>query len=160
MRMNRLTAAILALSCAILTASCIQSSAATREAGDTDESASASELEDDGDPFGGDPDLGAGIGSEPPTSPVGRDPGSSGFGSWPSSPGSPVEREPGEPGEEESAGDGVRLVACVALGVAPAKARGVFCDTLCDRGAYARCRSHLFHSRIEWTNWCHFEFDD
>jgi hypothetical protein len=66
--------------------------------------------------------------------------------------------EPEDPGGGESAGDTARLAVCVALGPASAKARAVFCDTLCDRGAYARCRSHLFHSRTEWTNWCYFEF--
>jgi hypothetical protein len=69
MRTNHLAGAVvLALSCALLTASCLQGATATSKASEPGSDTEPSGLKDDGDPFGSDPDVGPSIGgSEPPS---------------------------------------------------------------------------------------------
>jgi hypothetical protein len=156
MRVNDVAAAILSLSSAILTVSCLQSPTALPEAGGKGESAPTIEVKDDGDPFGGDPDLG-GIGSEPPASGVGSDPGSSGFGSGV---GSGSGRSAG--GDlEVGAGQGnpTLLAQCLALAPASVPTKEAFCRTLPDSGMRGRCWMYRWN-RYEWTGWCYAEFSD
>src|SRR5262245_47322324 len=69
--------------------------------------------------------------------------GSSAFGAEP------------DDGERE---DLLKRVECLGLASASMSKKEAFCDSLLPRrDQYARCMSHRW-SRIEWINWCYFEF--
>jgi hypothetical protein len=116
--------------------------------------APAVETRDDDDPFGGDPDLGAGIGTDPSGSGLGSAPPADGFGSAPAigAGSGPGDASPGED-------DPHRLGLCLALVPASISMKVAFCDSLPRSDMQARCMSHRW-SRVEWTGWCYFEFTD
>jgi hypothetical protein len=96
------------------------------------------------DDFGDDPGIGAGFGSEPPSSSTyGSSPS---FGSEPAAPSAGVD-------------DPQRLLVCLSLAPASISKKVAFCDSLPRSDMQARCMSHRWN-RIEWTGWCYFEFTD
>jgi hypothetical protein len=144
MRTSPLYAAV-AVSCALLTASCVQGPAEVSET--YGEGPAAIETKDDGDPFGGDPDLGAGIGSEPPASTVGSGPPSTSAGS--STGGSAAEPE-----------GRFAYKVCVLLEGSSELVRVAFCNSQPDRLVRGRCFCHLKDSPVSWQNWCYNEFSE
>ncbi len=108
------------------------------------------EPQDDGDPFGGDPDVGAGIGSESPASGIGSEPGRP-SGAWNEPPATS-----GGASVESNAG---LWVQCLALTDASVPVKEEFCRSLPDPGWRALCWRYRY-SRIQWIGWCHFQFGD
>jgi hypothetical protein len=70
MRISDAAAALFSLSCLIVAASCVQSPTASPAGTERASGTEPSEVKDDGDPFGGDPDVGPSIGGSEPSSGV------------------------------------------------------------------------------------------
>ncbi len=104
---------------------------------------------DDGDPFGGDPDFGAGIGSEPPAGDFGAAPPSGGAADAPGG------SSTGEPGTESSFS---RLTLCLLLCRTRPEAKEAFCRSQPEPDVRARCFSKTRESCTSWTGWCNNEF--
>jgi hypothetical protein len=160
MRPHHLAAAfIVVLSCALLSASCVQSPPAPPETEGTTGGAPAVETADDSDPFGdpsSDPDIGGGIGSEPPSGGVGSDPGSSDFGREPSAGGS-EDAQGGASGDEVS--EGLAQDACIAAGKAGFDERRAFCNSVMVPPYKKQgCWQRVLLSRAEWIGWCYWNF--
>ncbi len=99
-------------------------------------------VQDDGDP-GGDPDVGAGIGNEPPIS---------------DAPVSTLQPEDG-PGDSAAQPEGwFTYNVCVLLKNARKAARVAFCNSQPESDVRARCFSHVYDSPVSWANWCYNEF--
>jgi hypothetical protein len=141
MRRKHIAAAfIVALSCALLNASCVQSQPAPPDA----EGAPAIETKDDGDPFGdpdGDPNIGGGIGTEPPDSDVGSEP--------------PVSTpSPGSDPPDETA----TMAECYAAGKGGTETREAFCRDECPPTKKRKCWSLVPESLVAWLGWCTWNF--
>jgi hypothetical protein len=132
-------ALVLAFSC-VLEASCAQGPSPVGAGG----GAPVVETQDDDD-FGSDPDVGVGVGSDP----AGGELGSSAPTSTSNYP------------NEASAGedDPLRLTLCLSLAPASISRKVAFCDSLPRANMQARCMSHRWN-RVEWTDWCYFEFTE
>jgi hypothetical protein len=106
-------------------------------------------IEDDGDPFGGDPDVDPGIGSAPPDS-LG-----SGTESAPSGPddGSTTSPDPTDSAEPADTRD-VCLTACEG---GPA-ARAAFCRLLFDPVLQESCMKRVSGSLTACNVWCYWKF--
>lgn len=138
-------AVVISLSIALPNASCVQSRMPTLEA----EGAGGAPLIEttDDDSFGSDPDVGAGIGSEPPASNTDTALSS--------------ERNPyyPAPSEEPRVDDPLMLKRCLDLIPASVPRKDEFCRSLADNGARGRCWKNRW-SRLAWTGWCYAEFTD
>ena len=157
MKMNHIAAAVVvSISCALVNVSCVQSGTATPEAASAGGGAPALETKDDGDPFGSDPGLGGGIGSERPVIHVGTDPSSTDVGSGPPS----TSAQSGSGGSAAQPEGRFTYNVCALLKNACANVRSAFCISQPDPAVRAKCRSHLFDSPVSWQNYCYNEFYD
>jgi hypothetical protein len=146
MRSNRLAAAVvLSLSCVLLIASCARQPVAMQEVRGVSDCVPAIETTDDDDPFGGDPDVGAGIGSEPPASDVGS-------GSW-SAPSEPPVTTSSDGDDEEAT-----VSECYAAGRGGTATREEFCRSSCPQEKKRKCWSLVPVSLVEWMGWCTWNF--
>jgi hypothetical protein len=108
------------------------------------------EPEDDGD-FGGDPDVGAGIGSGPSvTEPSVIEP-------WVTEP--PSMNVGSEPGDSARPQGWFTYHVCVALKQSCSDVRSAFCVSQPDGAVRGRCRSHVYDSSVSWQNYCYNEFN-
>lgn len=107
------------------------------------------EIQDDGDTFGGDPDVDPGIGSAPPVS------SSSGTESTPSEPddGPSTSHQPTDDAEPA----GTREVCLTACKGGP-EARAAFCRLLFNPVLQVSCMKRVSGSLNACTVWCYWEF--
>jgi hypothetical protein len=138
---HRLTAILfVAPPCVLIIASCASSPSPPNANGRVD--GPPLTVQDDGDPPS-DPDVGAGIGSEPPSS------------GWNEPPAGP---EASASGSSPAPEGWFTYHVCVLLKRSCDGPRVAFCNSQPDVQVRGRCFSHVKDSPVAWENWCYNEF--
>jgi hypothetical protein len=136
----RIRAIAISLSCALCSISCVQRWEASETERVGNSTPATLHTADESD-FPGDPDIGIGFGSEPPSGGVGSAPDSSSGGA-----------------EESPTGNFSHLALCLFLARARPAVKEAFCRSQSDPTIRAQCWAKTRTSPIEWTNWCHEAF--